>query len=83
MLPLYLCNSLPVIKNVESFTEFKRSDDIHAEFGLKRELLKGEMGIGLSHPKCCQIGGLSLGPKLNVSRIFRLKNGSLAGTTGS
>ncbi|KAF4801887.1 hypothetical protein TURU_030721 [Turdus rufiventris] len=34
-------HSLPVIKNVESFTEFKRSDDIHAEFGLKREQLKG------------------------------------------
>lgn len=42
MVPLYFCNSLPVIKNVESFTEFKTSDGIHAEFGLKRELLKGK-----------------------------------------
>lgn len=27
ILPLYLCNSLPLIKNLESFTEFKGSTD--------------------------------------------------------
>lgn len=45
MLPLYLCNSLPVIKNSDSVPEFKGSSDIHQEsvgFGLKKELLSSE-----------------------------------------